>query len=141
DRHDGGVGADRDAVADHGLAPQLLVAARRSPDGEGVVDEHHAMPDEAILADGDELADEGMRLHARTCADHRALLDLGEGTNKTIIADAAAIEIAGLDHLHARAEGDVTNAGLVQLGCVHDVIPSRLSLGAKCNDTSSPVSI
>ena len=29
-RHDRGVGADRDAVADHGLAPQLLVAARRA---------------------------------------------------------------------------------------------------------------
>ena len=27
-RHDGGVGADRNPVADHGLAPQFLVAAR-----------------------------------------------------------------------------------------------------------------
>src|SRR5882757_9022022 len=29
DRHDGGVGADRNPIADHGLAPQLLAVARR----------------------------------------------------------------------------------------------------------------
>src|SRR5262249_28759505 len=120
DRHDGGVGADRDAVADHRFAPQLFLAFGRPADREGVVDEHHAMADEAVLADGHEFADEGMRLYARARTDLGALLDLGEGTDEAIVADAAAIEIAGLHHLRARAEGDVADAGLVQLGLVHD---------------------
>ena len=118
-----------------------LLAAGRPAGREGVVDEHHAMADEAVLADGHQLADEGMRLHARARADYRALLDFGEGADEAVVADAAAIEIAGLDHLHARAEGDVADAGLVQLGPVHDTTPSRLSFGVKCSGTSCPVSI
>src|SRR6185312_12738161 len=99
--------ADRDAVADHGLAPQLLPAVRRAAGRKGVVDEHHTVTDEAVLADGDEFADEGMRLHARARADHGALLDLGEGTHEAIVDDDTAVEIAGLDHFHASAEDDV----------------------------------
>ncbi|GCC41196.1 hypothetical protein chiPu_0025266, partial [Chiloscyllium punctatum] len=85
DRHDRGVGADRHPVADHGLAPQLLASARRSAGGEGVVDEHHAVPDEAVLADGDELADEGVRLHAGARPDRHALLDFGEGPDEAVV--------------------------------------------------------
>ena len=81
-----------------------LLPARRAAGREGVVDEHHAVADEAVLADRHQLADEGMRLHARARADHRALLDFGERPDKAVVADPAAIEIAGLDDLDARAE-------------------------------------
>src|SRR6201994_3517670 len=38
------------------------------------------------------------------------LLDLGERTDKAVVADPALIEIAGLDHPHSRAERDVADA-------------------------------
>src|SRR5262245_5127293 len=115
-RQNGGVGTDRHAVADHGLAPELLAAARRPAGRESIVDEHHTMAYETAFADGDEFADEGMRLYPRARTDHSSPLNLGEGTDETIVADLALIEVAGLDHFHARAEFDVADACLMQFG-------------------------
>jgi len=109
--------------------------------GDLFVDEHHTMADETVFADGDEFADEGMRLHPRARADHGTFLDLGEGTYEAIVADPALIEIAGLDHPDARAKFDVADLGLVQFRPVHEATPSRLSRGVKRNATSCPVSI
>src|SRR4051794_2783544 len=50
-RHDGRIRSDRHPVADRGLAPQLLAAARRTAAGERIVDEHDAVADETVLAD------------------------------------------------------------------------------------------
>ena len=140
-RHDRGVGADRNPIADHGLAPQFLVAARGAAGREGVVDEHHAMADKAVLADRHQFADEGMRLHAGARADAHALLDFGKRPDKAVVADLAAVEIARLDDLDPRAELDVAHAGLMHFGLVHDATPSRHSRGVKCSGTSWPVSI
>src|ERR1700744_164732 len=96
-----------DPVADDGLAPKLLFAVCRRPGRKRVVDEHHAMADEAILPDRHQFADEGMRLHAGARADDGPLLDLGEGTDEAIVADPAFIEVAGLDDLDPHAERDV----------------------------------
>ena len=128
-------------IADHGLAPQLLASARRAAGREGVVDEHHAMADKTVLADRHQFADEGMGLHPGAGADHRAFLDFRKRPDKTVIADLAAVEIAGLDDPDPRAEFDVAHAGLMQFGLVHDATPSRLSRGVKRSETSWPVSI
>src|SRR4051812_6388537 len=141
DRHDRGVGADRNTVADHGLAPQLPVAAGRTTGRERIVHEHHAMADKAILADGYQFADEGVRLHPRAGTDHDAFLYFGERPDKAVVAYLAAIKIARLDDLDARAEIDVAHAGLMHLGPVHDTTPRRPSRGAKRSGTSAPVSI
>ena len=111
------------------------------PLAECVIDEHHAMADKTILADRHQLADEGMRLHAGAGADHRALLDLGKRSDEAIVADLAAVQVARLDDLDARAEFDVAHAALMHLGLVHDTTPSRLSRGVKRSGTSWPVSI
>src|SRR6266536_2914146 len=42
DGHDGGIGADRHAVSDHGLAPKLLSSTRRAASGKSVVNEYDA---------------------------------------------------------------------------------------------------
>src|SRR6185437_15967858 len=97
--------------------------------------------DEAILTDGHELADERMRLHTRSRADHGTLLDLGERADEAIVANSAAVEVAGFDDLDPGAERHVTNPDLMKFGGAHDATPRRLSLGAKCNATSWPVSI
>ena len=120
---------------------QLSFPVRGGAGRKGVVDEHHAMADEAVFSDRHQFADEGMRLHARARADHGALLDFGERADEAIVADPAFIEIAGLHHLHARAEFDVADAHLLDVGRRHETTPSRLSLGVKCSGTSSPVSI
>src|SRR5579871_4142634 len=49
DRHDGGVGADRDAVADHGLPPKVFLSFGRPAGRKCIVDEHHAVTNEAVL--------------------------------------------------------------------------------------------
>ena len=99
------------------------------------------MADKTILADRDQFADKGMRLHAGTRADHHALLDFGKRPDKAVIADLAAVEIAGLDDLDPRAEFDVAHTTLMHLGLVHDTTPSRLNRGVKRSGTSWPVSI
>ncbi|MGX1283756.1 hypothetical protein AB7M50_002881 [Bradyrhizobium elkanii] len=128
-------------VADHRLAPQLLASTCRAAGGERVVDEHHPVSDETILADGNELADEGMRLHPCARPDDDALLDFCEGADEAVVAELAAIEVAGLNDLDAFAEGDIAHAGLMHLRPVHETTPSRLSRGVKRSATSSPVSI
>src|SRR5882757_4459484 len=141
DRHDRRIGADRNPVADHGLAPQISASTRRASGGERVVDEHHAVPDEAVLADGDQLANEGMRLHAGARPDDDALLDLGERADEAVVTELASIKIARLDDLDACAERDVADACLMHLRPGHDTTPSRPSRGMKRSATSAPVSI
>ena len=82
-----------------------------------------------------------MRLHARAGTDHHALLDFRERPDKAVVADLAAVDIAGLDDLDPRAEIYVAHAGLMHLRPVHDATPRRPSRGVKRSGTSSPVSI
>ncbi len=89
----------------------------RPAGGEGIIDEHHAVTDKAILADRHQLADEGVRLHPASGAPMAPPgLDLGERPDKTIVPDLAAIDIAGFDRsLPALTELDVAHADLMRL--------------------------
>ena len=49
------------------------------------------MRDEAVVADGDELADEGMGLNPATLADRCAFLDLNKWADECIVAYIAAV--------------------------------------------------
>jgi hypothetical protein len=106
-RQDGGVRTNRDFVADVGWFPQRLVTLRRVAVAETVVDEHDAMTDKTVLADGYELTHESMRLDAVARADHRPLLDLHKLSDKHVIAKPAAVKIAGLGYDDPRSEYDV----------------------------------
>src|ERR1700730_4419781 len=102
--HDRGVRPDRNPIANHGFTPQFLAPARRAAGRKRVIDEHHAMTDKAVIADRHQLADEGMRLHARARANARALLNFRKGPDKTIVVYFAAVQIAGLDDANPRAK-------------------------------------
>jgi hypothetical protein len=45
-----------------------------------------------------------MRLNSRPRSDAYGFLDLGKGTNETVVSNFAAVEIAGLHDPDARAE-------------------------------------
>jgi len=99
------------------------------------------MADKTILTDCDQLADKGMRLNATARADHRASLDFGKGSDETIIADFAAIEVAGLDDFDSRAEFDVTHAALMPFRLVQGTTPSLLNPGMEQRTASWPILI
>jgi hypothetical protein len=80
-------------------------------------------------------------LHPGARADADTLLDFRKRPDKAIIADVAAIEIAGFDDLGPRTKFDVADASLMQVRFVHDTTPRRLRRGVKCSGTSRPVSI
>ena len=75
------------SIADRRRAPHILAAFCRPAGFECIVDEHHAMRDEALLADCDELADERVRLHARARSDRDVALDLDERADEDVVAD------------------------------------------------------
>ena len=77
--------------------PPKLRFSRRAADSEKVVDEHRPMRDETIIANGDELADERVRLNPATLPDGSPFLNLDEWPDEGVVADFAAIEI---DRLH-----------------------------------------
>src|ERR1700722_11681654 len=99
------------------------------------------MADETIFAERDQFADKGMRLHAAAGADHGPLLDFCEGSDEAVIADLAAIEVAGRDDLDPGAEFDIAHTALMPLRLVHDATPRRLNRGVKRRATSWPVSM
>ncbi len=141
-RQQRGVGADRDAMTHARDAPQVVPTARRSADGEQVVDEHHAVADEAVVADLDQFANESMRLHPRARADAHAFLDLDEGPDEDLIAEFALVHVGGLDDAHATAAGDVTHRGLFEFGRAHlKPCPRRLCSTRKGSVTSRPLAI
>jgi hypothetical protein len=49
----------------------------------------------------------------RVRADHRTLLNVGERPDKTVVADLAAIQVAGLDQPDARPELDIAYASVM----------------------------
>ena len=77
------------------------------------------MTDETILTDADEFADEGVRLHPRARTDHHALLYFRERSNKAVVADLAAVDIARHDDLYPLAE----------IGRCRECVTRILSLG------------
>ena len=82
-----------------------------SPGGGGaralVVDEHHAVADEDLVADLDSVADERVALDLAALADARAALHLHERADARVVPDRAAVEVREGVHDDALAESDV----------------------------------
>ena len=70
------------------------------PFGEGVIDEHHAVTNEAIVADGHQFANEAVALHLGALAHHDALLNFAEWSHEDPVRQRAFIEVAGFDDCH-----------------------------------------
>jgi hypothetical protein len=110
---------------------------------ECVVDEHHSVPDETIVANLDKLAYEAVRLNLRARADPDSALDLDERPNKAVRANFASIQIDRLHDLDAFAKTDILDPRSKQNWrpvAHYRLDPSRLSLGWNRRLTEAPVS-
>lgn len=79
------------------MLPLGFITTCRFSFREHIIDEHHAMPDETIVADRYQLADKAMRLDLCTVADLYIFLYLGEWSNETRAADLASVNIHRLN--------------------------------------------
>ncbi len=129
-----------------GRHPQFFLPARWTAGYEGVIDEHHPMADEAIAADGNEFADEAVRLYARPRANGHAALDFDERTDEAVVADLAVVDVDRFDDFNIGAESHASDANLLEnwlIGnfCVHGASPRRHWRGLNLSWTSRPVSM
>ena len=92
DWEDGSVCPDAHAIAKFGLAPEAPFRCR-SPGNERIVDKHRPMRNEAIITDGDQLTDEGVRLNTTALTYFRSFLYLNERPDEAAISNRATIEI------------------------------------------------
>ena len=101
---------DANVVSNPGLTPQFAVPTRRAPDRKWIVDEHCTVRNKTIIADANELADEGVRLNFAALTYDHTMLNLDERSNKRAIADSAAVNINGFDNSDVRSELNVPNS-------------------------------
>jgi len=109
DWEDGSVCPDAHAIAKFGLAPEAPFRCR-SPGNEGIVDKHCPMRNEAIIPDGDQLTDEGVRLNTAALAYLRSFLYLHKWPNEAAISNPATIEINWLYDDDVFTKLDVDNS-------------------------------
>jgi hypothetical protein len=112
DWEDGSICSDTHAIAKSGMAPQPPFLCRAAGN-EGIIDKHCPMRNEAIIPDGDQLTDEGVRLNPAALTYLCSFLYLHKWPNEAAISNRATIEI---DRLH---DGDV----LTKLNVVNPRMP------------------
>ena len=90
-------------------------------------------PMNALLADRYELADEGVRLHLGSRADHDPALNLHERSNGAAVAQGAFVQVDGLHDSDVLPACHSTSRRLADSRCViqegHALHPSRHRLG------------
>ena len=91
------IASDGDAIANFGGLPEGGIAVGRTAFREGVIDEHDAVTDETIVADGHQFANEAVALHLGALAHHDALLNFAEWSHEDPVRQGAFIEVAGFD--------------------------------------------
>jgi hypothetical protein len=96
DWEDGSVCPDAHAIAKSGVAPEPPFLCRAAGN-EGIIDKHRPMRNEAIVPDGDQLTDEGVRLNTAALAYPNRFLYFDERTDKAAISNRATIDIHWLD--------------------------------------------
>ncbi len=92
--------SDRDPVPDVRFAPQFLTSTRRATGRERIIDEHDAVGDEAILANCNQFANEGVGLNPAARTDSDTPLNLDEWTDEHVVADHATIKVDRFDNCH-----------------------------------------
>ena len=138
-RQDRAIGSKAHARAYPGGLPSSSIATRWAT-AQPVIDEHHPMADEAILANGDQLADEAVGLDAGPGTDHGLALDLAERADQDIIAKCGPVDVAwGVDD-DPLTRGDIPNPALTDLEG-HVVRPSLECWALNRIGISVPVSM
>ena len=115
DWEDGGICSDTYMIAKFGWPPELRFP-RRASSNKGIIDEHGAVRNEAIVSDRNEFADEGVGLNPAALADRYALLYLDEWPNEAVISNRATIEIDRLHDSDILPESGVHNSSMPDLG-------------------------
>ena len=103
-REERGVTANRYVIANSRRFPEFLVAASRPSSCVTVVDNHDAMRDGTVAADGHLFADKGVGLNARTRSDADSTLDFYERADEDIVSHNTIVQIDRFDHRYAVAE-------------------------------------
>jgi len=109
---DSRVRTDRYMISNDRRLPLAFIAARGMARGKRVIDEHHAMRNEAMISDLDQFADEYVRLDLTKITYSHSLLDFDERTDARVVADKTIVEIDGLDDDDILAENDIADSAL-----------------------------
>jgi hypothetical protein len=109
-RQDRGIRADTHMIADFGCRPERAVPVCRAAGPKKVVDEHHAVGDDAVVADDNKVANKSMRLDFAAFADDGAALNLYKRAHEGVVSNGTAIKIGRLDNRDVVAKSDVHNA-------------------------------
>src|SRR6516165_325039 len=86
-----------------GLGLQLTVGGGTRV---SVIDEHHPVPNEDVVFDGDPLAHEGVARDLASLADGRVLLNFDKGSDFCLVSNFATVEVDELRELYIRPEFD-----------------------------------
>jgi hypothetical protein len=86
-----------------------LIAPGRASTGKQVVDEHDAVADKTVVADGNQFANEGVGLDFRSIADPDTFLYLDEWTDERIISDLASVHVDGFNDGYVFTEFDIAD--------------------------------
>jgi hypothetical protein len=111
---DGSVCPDAHKVAKPCFAPEIPFLCRAAIE-ETIINEHRPVRDEAIVPDGDQLTDEGVRLNTTALTYFRARLDLDKRPDETVISNCATIEIDWLDDDDVLTKLNVDNPSVPNL--------------------------
>src|SRR4030095_3831968 len=96
-RQDRRVRSDADAVANLCPLPEFLVSAGRTATCKKVVDEHRSVRNETIVANHDQLANEGVRLDPRPFSYPHPLLNFDKRSDKGFIINFTSVKVDRLN--------------------------------------------
>ena len=85
------VRSDADVTSDCGEPPEAPISHGRTSDGEGIVNKHGAMRNEAVITDGHHIANKDVGLNPATFADACSALDLNKRTDGTVVSDHTSV--------------------------------------------------
>ena len=94
-------------VAHGGCLPQALIACSWAAFGEHIVNKHYPVANKTIAANGNKLANKRVALHAAAIAHGNTFLYFRKRANKAIVANATAINIAGVHYGYVFAKYNI----------------------------------
>lgn len=125
-------------ITDVGREPERFVSSSRAAIREEVVDEHNPMPDEAVIANGDQFANKCVRLDAGVGTNCYAPLHFNEWADETVIPNFASVKIDRLNQRHFFTKDDVDDSTLQDSWFTHKII-SLIQDGIHWDENEEPL--
>ena len=97
-------------ISDGCPSPKLTLPLSRPATRKQVVNKHGSVRNETIIADGNKLANERVRLNSTSPADDDFSLNLDEWANEAIVADCTPVKVYWFYHRHSFSKHHVANA-------------------------------